>query len=151
MNLTENPEIIAWPETYYAFVEKIGPIPFNAPKAWQEAHGWAEALARKNRITGYMSLYKMQPQIYQAGFALQDAPTQLPEGLSYVQFKGGKYSRFVLTGPYGQLGKATARVFEIVNERAIRQRDDYCIEYYVNDPKTTPEDKLITEILIPTM
>ena len=150
MNLTETPEIMAWPETHYVFVEKIGPIPLNAPKAWQEAHAFSEALARHNTVTGHISLYKMQPQIYRAGFVLQDPPAQLPQGLNYEKFQGGKYSRFVLTGPYSELGRATTRVFEIVLERAIQQRDDYCIEYYVNDPKVTPEDKLITEILIPT-
>ena len=151
MNLTEIPEIIVWPETHYVCVEKIGPIPFHAPKAWEEAHARADALARHNKITGYMSLYKMQPQIYMAGFALEDPPTQLPPGLKYEKFKGGKYSRFVLTGPYSQLPGATTRVFEIVLERAIQQRDGYCIEYYVNDSRVTPEDKLITEILIPTV
>src|ERR1039457_5502434 len=35
MNLTENPEIVTWPETHYVFVEKIGPFMENAGKAWQ--------------------------------------------------------------------------------------------------------------------
>jgi effector-binding domain-containing protein len=56
-----------------------------------------------------------------------------------------------LTGPYPQLGAATGRVFQIVDERKIPMRDDYCIENYVNDPRTTPEERLITEILIPTL
>ena len=150
MNLTETPQIIVWPETHYVCVQKIGPISFLAPKAWQEAHALTDALAKHNKVTGYMSLYKMQPQIYMAGFALEDTPVQLPQGLRYEPFRGGKYSRFVLTGPYSQLAQATTRVFEIVVERAIQRRDDYCIEYYVNDPRVTPEDKLITEILIPT-
>jgi hypothetical protein len=41
-------------------------------------------------------------------------------------------------------------VFEIVAEKKIQMRDDYCIENYVNDPQTTPEDQLVTQILIPT-
>jgi effector-binding domain-containing protein len=28
-------------------------------------------------------------------------------------------------------------------------RGDFCIENYVNDPRTTPEEKLLTQILIP--
>lgn len=150
MNLTETPEIIAWPETDYIFVEKIGPFQFTAPQAWQTAHSLTEAVTKNNKITGYMSLYKVQPQVYRAGFALATPPVNLPEGMAYEQFRGGKYSRFVLTGPYSDLPRASGRVFEIVAERGISQRDDYCIEYYVNDPRITPEDKLITEILIPT-
>jgi effector-binding domain-containing protein len=74
----------------------------------------------------------------------------LPEGLGYTEFSGGKFSRFVLTGPYTNLGKATGRVVEIVSETSLPVRDDYFIENYVNDPRTTPEEQLVTEILVPT-
>lgn len=150
MNLTETPEVVAWPETDYVFVERIGPFQFTAQQAWTSAHTFVDALAKQNKITGYMSLYKVGPKIYRAGFALEAAPVDLPAGLTHQKFNGGKYSRFVLTGPYTQLPEASGRVFEIVAEKGIKQRDDYCIEYYVNDPRITPEEKLITEILIPT-
>jgi effector-binding domain-containing protein len=39
----------------------------------------------------------------------------------------------------------------MVSEKKIQVRDDYCIENYVNDPRTTPEPELVTEILIPTV
>lgn len=150
MNLTETPEVVGWPETDYVFVEKIGPFQSTAQQAWTSAHTFVEALSKQNKITGYMSLYKVGPKIYRAGFALEAAPVDLPAGLTHQKFNGGKYSRFVLTGPYTQLPEASGRVFEIVAEKGIKQRDDYCIEYYVNDPRITPEEKLITEILIPT-
>jgi effector-binding domain-containing protein len=56
-----------------------------------------------------------------------------------------------LTGSYAQLPEASGRVFEIVAEKKIQMRDAYCIENYANDPRTTPEDQLVTEILIPTV
>jgi effector-binding domain-containing protein len=56
-----------------------------------------------------------------------------------------------LTGSYSNLPQASGRVFEIVSEKKIKLRDDYCIEHYVNDPRTTPEEQLVTEILIPTI
>jgi DNA gyrase inhibitor GyrI len=151
MNLTEKPETLEWPETEYVFVERVGPFQFNAPQAWGEAHKLVEALMKHNTITGYLSLYKVVEKVYRAGFALDAAPRELPAGLRYEKFKGGKYSRFVLTGSYSQLGPATGRVFEIVAEKGIRQRDDFCIEYYVNDPRVTAEENLITEILVPTV
>jgi len=70
--------------------------------------------------------------------------------LEYAKFEGGKYSRFILTAPYSDLPEARGRVFEIVSETKIRLRGDYCIENYANDPRTTPEQQLVTEILIPT-
>jgi effector-binding domain-containing protein len=78
-------------------------------------------------------------------------PKNLPAGVRYEKFKGGKYSKFVLTGPYSNLPEASRRVFEIAAEKKIQMRDDYCIENYMNDPRTTPEEELVTEILIPTV
>ncbi len=38
----------------------------------------------------------------------------------------------------------------MVAEKKIPVRDDYAIENYMNDPRVTPEDQLITHILVPT-
>ena len=70
MNLTEVPEIATWPKTQYVFVEKVGSFQTNAPEAWQSLHRLVSGIQEHNRITGYMSLYKMGPKIYRAGVAL---------------------------------------------------------------------------------
>jgi effector-binding domain-containing protein len=150
MNLTEDAEIVEWPQTHYVFIERIGPFMKTAPEAWQTAFGVAPLLSEHNQITGNMSLYKMSPNTYRAGFALASAPVNLPAELQYELFAGGRYSRFVLTGPYSNLPAASGRVWEIVSKNDIMVRPDFAIEHYANDPRTTPEDKLITEILIPT-
>jgi DNA gyrase inhibitor GyrI len=150
MNLTEEPEIVNWPETHYVFIKKIGPFMKNAPQAWQELHSVVPAIGAKNQITGYFSLYKMGPDVYRAGVSVAAPPVELPEGLEYERFAGGKYSRFVLTGSYSQLPEASGRVWQLANEKKIPLRDDFAVENYVNDPRTTPEEQLITEILIPT-
>jgi predicted transcriptional regulator YdeE len=149
IQLTQEPDTVNWPETHYVFVEKTGPFMQNAPQAWQEAHKLIPAIAEHNTITGYMSLYKMGPQIYRAGVSLAAPPVKLPEGLSYEKFSGGKYSRFVLTGPYSNLGPATGMAQKLVAEKRIPLREDWNIENYVNDPRVTPEDQLISEILFP--
>ncbi|HXX15596.1 MAG TPA: GyrI-like domain-containing protein [Candidatus Eremiobacteraceae bacterium] len=56
-----------------------------------------------------------------------------------------------MTGPYSNLPEATARVLETVSQRNMQLRDDYYIENYANDPRTTPESQFITEILVPTL
>ena len=150
MNLTEIPEIVIWPATQYVFIEKIGPFASAAPEAWNTAHSLVPAITQHNEITGYMSLYKRGPKIYRAGFSLAAPPVQLPAGLESTQFAGGKYSRFVLTGPFTDLPAASGRVFEIVAEKGIEMRDDFCIEHYVTDPTKTPPAETITHILIPT-
>jgi DNA gyrase inhibitor GyrI len=151
VKLTEEPEIVTWPEIHYVFVEKIGPFQNTAPQAWQSLHPLVPKISENNKVKGYTSLYKVESQVYRAGVSVQQEPKNLPEGVQYVKFKGGKYSRFVLTGPYSQLSEACGHVFEIVAEKKIRVRDDFGIENYVNDPRTTPEEQLITEILVPTV
>jgi DNA gyrase inhibitor GyrI len=151
MNLTEEPEVITWPKMHYVFVEKVGPFQTNAPQAWQTLHTFVAGIAQHNQITGYVSLYKMGPMIYRAGVSVAAHPAVLPEGLNYTEFHGGKFSRFVLTGPYTELGAATSRVMQIISTTKLPLRDDYFIENYRNDPRTTPEAELITEILVPTV
>ena len=151
MNLTEIPEIVTWPETHYVYVEKTGPFQTTAPEAWQQMHPLVPEVSRNNQITGYTSFYKVGPKIYRAGVSIAAPPRNLPPNLEYTKFKGGKYSRFVLTGPYSDLPAASRRVFEIVSEKKIPLRDDFNIENYLNDPRTTPPPQLMTEILVPTI
>ena len=151
MKLTQEPETVTWPETHYVFVEKTGPFQDTAPKAWQEVHQLIPGVSEHHKITGYMSLYKVGPKIYRAGLALAAEPRSLPSSLKYEKFRGGKYSKFVLTGSYANLPEASGLVFEMVSEKKIQMREDFCIEIYANDPRTTPEDQLVTEILIPTV
>lgn len=150
MRLTEIPEIVQWPETHYVFIEKVGPFVKAAPEAWQSVHAQVPAILAHNQIAGYMSLYKVGPKVYRGGLALADEPRELPAGFAYEKFKGGKYSRFVLTGAFSDLPAACSRVFEIVEEKEVAMRDDFCIEHYVTDPRVTPVDENVIEILIPT-
>jgi effector-binding domain-containing protein len=129
---------------------KLGLSRIPPPQAWQNLHQLISGISEHNKITGYLSLYKVQPKIYRAGVSLAAEPVKLTAGLEYAKFEGGKYSRFVLTGSYSNLPQASGRVFEIVSERKIKLRDDYCVEHYANDPRTTPEEQLVTEILFPT-
>jgi effector-binding domain-containing protein len=151
MNLTETPEIVTWPPIHYVFVEKIGPFHVNAPQAWPSLHTYIPRIAEHNQITGYTSLYKIGPMVYRAGVSVAAVPQSLPEGIDYEEFKGGKYSRFTLTGSYSNLGPASGRVQQIISESGLPLREDYFIENYVNDPRTTPEEELITQILVPTV
>ncbi len=115
------------------------------------AHPLVPALSENNKITGYMALYKGAPKIYRAGFSIAGPPANLPDGLKYEKVKGGKYVRFELTGPYDQLPQASGRAWAIVAERKIELRDDFAIENYVNDPRVTPAEQLVTHIMVPTV
>jgi DNA gyrase inhibitor GyrI len=150
LKLTTQPDTVLWPETHYVYIEKIGPFQNTAQQAWHELQSIIPSIAENNQITAYTSLYKVGPQIYRAGVALRAEPKQLPASVHYSKFHGGKYLRFVLTGPYSVLPEASGRVFQMVADQKIPLRDDFYLENYLNDPKVTPEAELVTEILIPT-
>jgi DNA gyrase inhibitor GyrI len=149
VNLTLEPEVVVWPKTHFVYVERVGPFRENAPQAWQSLHQLVAGIAEHNQITGFMSLYKVGPKVYRAGVSVAVGPEMLPQGVAYQEFNGGRYNRFVLTGPYSDLPEANGRVFGLVAEKGVVLRDDYCIENYLNDPRTTPEDQLVTHILLP--
>jgi len=67
LKLPPQPEIITWPETHYVFLEKIGPFQNTAAQAWQELQQFVPRIAEHNKITGFMSLYKVPAKIYRAG------------------------------------------------------------------------------------
>jgi effector-binding domain-containing protein len=149
MNLTLEPETILWPETNYVFLEKTGPILQIARQAWQEVHRLEALISEHNQITGVLSLYRMDPATYRAGYILAAPPVKLPAALRYEHLGSARYLKFVLTGSYANLPQASGRVWEYVSRNDILVRPDFAIERYANDPKSTPEDELITEILVP--
>ena len=104
------------------------------------------------KIIGRISPYKIHPEmIYRAGCVVDSMPKTLPLGSLYTKLESGKYARFILTGTHNDLPAASGRVFDIVNRTEIKIRDAFYIENYVTDPKTSPDQPLVTEILIPTV
>lgn len=151
MDLHMDPEPIDLAPMHYVFVEKVGPFTANAGQAWQTAHTFRPEIAKRNEIVGFVSLYKRGPEIYRAGFALSQAPIELPAGLTYESFPGGRYLRFVLTGPYSDLPAASGRAWSTFEEKGLPARDGFAVEQYLNDPRVTPENELLTHILIPVL
>jgi hypothetical protein len=149
VQLTSLPDTVERPEMHYVFIQKVGSIPANAPQAWNAMHALVPAIAEHNQVTGYMSLYCMERGIYRAGVSVAGEPQQLPADVQYEKIAGGSYSRFVLTGSYAQLPKATGLVCARTRELRLPLRADYNVENYISDPGATPEDQLITEILFP--
>jgi DNA gyrase inhibitor GyrI len=150
MRLTENPDVVTWPETVYCYVEKVGPFQNGARAAWEELQRALPKLADQAKLTHrFFARYDPEASIYRAGVSLSAPLSQPPLPLRCETYPGGRFARFVLEGSYANLGAASGRVFERVRELRLERRSDFCIESYVNDPKVTPEDKLITEILIP--
>lgn len=156
MNLTPNFEIITRPTTHYIFLERRGPFSEVAPPAWGEFFPLLNGQVDDAAIVEHLGLSGMDHKgkgedamIYEAGVAVRTAPAQSPKGLQYRKIEAGKYARFVLTGPYAHIWPAFDYIFKTLAEKGVELRKEFCIENYLNDPKITPEDQLVTELLVP--
>ena len=156
VNLTPDFEVITRSITHYVYLEKQGPFAEIAPPTWNELFPLINGQIDQTQIVGYLGLSTIdksrlgeEAMIYEAGVAVQSPPEKLPQGLEYKKIKNGKYARFVLKGPYSQIWAAFSRVFKTLDEKDVALRQEFCIENYLNDPKITPENELLTELLVP--
>lgn len=154
MNLSEC-ETVTRPLTHYIFLEKRGPFAEVAPPLWNELHPLLPRLEQSQirEFLGVSGLDKSRAgedaMIYQAGVAIAGEPAKLPAGMQHRAIPSGKYARFVLTGSYAQIWQAFDHAFKTLAEKRVELRPEFCIENYMNDPRVTAEDKLLTEILVP--
>ena len=155
MNLTTDFEVINRPLTHYVFLENQGPFAEVAPPLWNQLLPLLPQLDQQN-IREYLGLSGIdktrlgeETMIYEAGVSVGKSPNKLPGGLRKRRIKSGQYARFLLTGPYSHIWMAFDRIFKILAEKKVELRPEFCIENYLNDPRSTPEDQLKTELLIP--
>jgi AraC family transcriptional regulator len=156
VNLTLQHETVTRPITHFVFVEKHGPFAEVAPPAWNEMFPLVYSQLDQGKLIEFLGLSgidKTKPgeeaMIYQAGVALATEPETTLKGLQYRKIPSGKYARFLLTGPYTQIWPAFDQMFKTLAENNVELRPEYCIENYLNNPKETPEQQLLTELLIP--
>ncbi|MFZ0305466.1 MAG: GyrI-like domain-containing protein [Terracidiphilus sp.] len=150
INLSAEPEVVTRPAFHYLYIEKTGNIPSIAQGTWQTVEKFAGQIAQSAQIVGACALYKCGPDVYRAGYVVAERPVSVPEGLCYEEVPAGKYTRLVLHGPYSQLPEATSKAFGIVAEKQVQLREGFNIENYVTDPRTTPQEQSVTEIMFPT-
>jgi AraC family transcriptional regulator len=156
MNLTSKFDIVNRPAAHFIFLERRGPFSETAPSAWEALFPTLGGQIDHKNITEVLGLGRIErtptgkeTMIYQAGVTVGSAPDAPVKGLQYKKIESGKYARFVLTGPYSQIGVAFSKIFQTLAEQKVALREDFCIEKYLNDPQVTPEDQLMTELLIP--
>jgi len=155
MNLSAEFEAVSRPPTHYVFLEKQGPFAEVAPPLWNDLIPLLEKLDRQ-QVREYLGLSGIDKtrtgedtMIYQAGVALSQESTKLFGGLRQRTVKAGKYASFLLTGPYSHVWPAFDRIFKTLSEKCVTLRPEFCIENYLNDPRVTPEDQLLTQLMVP--
>lgn len=158
VQLSPTPEVITRPATPFVYLQVRGPFEQTAHKAWHTFWERAGGMLPREDITDMLGLSLIDPSklgdeayVYQAGVALKAKPERIPEGLDVREIARGRYARYLLTGSYAQLGEAFPLAISLLSKFGLRDRDDFCIERYLNTPADTPEEKLMTELLIPIL
>jgi effector-binding domain-containing protein len=86
---------------------------------------------------------------FQAAVPVAETPKDPPKGdLAVGTSPEGKALKFVHRGSYDSLDAAYDAITHYLDEKKLEARDLY-IEQYNTDLLTTPEDKLVIEVLVP--
>ncbi len=144
--------IATLPPARLAFVQHIGPYD-GVGEAWGKLMAWAGPKGLLGPRMRFFGLCYSDPEVtppdkvqYQA--CLEVGPHVKPEGDVGVQdFSGGEFAAVTHKGPYRTLGEAYALIcgqWLPTSGRALGPPPS--VERYLNDPRSTPEKQLLTEV-----
>ncbi|QAZ67946.1 AraC family transcriptional regulator [Solidesulfovibrio carbinolicus] len=138
-----------------ACVRHVGPYDQCEP-AWTALCAKAGSLGLFGPDTKFIGIGHDDPQItppekirYDACMTVPDSFTGTPD-LPVATIGGRDYASAVVKGPYTNLAPAYAWLCGVWGPDCGREfAMEPSMEIYLNDPKTTPPDQLLTEILVP--
>lgn len=140
------------PSCRVAFVRHVGPYN-QVSAAWQRLFGWAGPRGLIGPSLRYFGMCHDDPEVTPPERLRYDAclvvsPSAQPEGdIGIQETSAGDYATTVHTGPYETLGRAYAALCgEWLPTSRRELGDPPCIEFYLNDPRGTPPEKLQTKI-----
>jgi effector-binding domain-containing protein len=85
---------------------------------------------------------------FEAGYPISEEPKDPPKGdITVGMSPDGKALKFVHRGSYDSMESTYDAITNFIEEKQLEARDQL-IEQYVTDPLTTPDDKLVIEVLV---
>jgi AraC family transcriptional regulator len=152
---TMHVDIEQFPATRLATVHHKGPYP-EIGKAFEKLGAIAGPAGLFQHARGMIAIYHDDPDATPAEELRSDAglvvpdETELPEGLDEGRIPAGRYAKTTHVGPYDGLPEAWGRLMgEWLPSSGHRVGDGPAFEVYVNDMRTTPRDKLRTDLYVP--
>jgi AraC family transcriptional regulator len=148
-------ETVTIPTMRVAAVRHIGP--YNEIK---EAFGRLMDFARGPNLIPpgppiFLALYHDSPMVVPAAQLRSDAALVVREDVEasgdavIASVPGGKYARVRYVGPYEGIGQAWANFMEAFSEAEYHiGGDGLTFDMYMNNPQTTPPEKLITDLYV---
>jgi AraC family transcriptional regulator len=149
-------EIMEMPEQRVAAVRHLGPYNQIGEAFTRLGQVAAAAGLFASPAAAMVALYHDNPQSTPADQLRSDAGVAvardavLPTELAEQRLPAGRYARTVHVGAYDTLPDTWARFLgEWLPESGERLGPGPSYERYVNDPRQTPKDQLLTEIYVP--
>jgi len=123
-------------------------------RVWRKLWEWAVESNLAQRIDLAVGMCRDAPDargnvVYHAGLALRGAPSSSGD-VEILEVPGGRYARYRLHGPYEVIARAFPKLYgEWLPASGYAADDRPALELYRNNPYDTPEQELITDLLVP--
>lgn len=85
---------------------------------------------------------------FRAAVPVAEPPANLPDSLAAAKSPAGKALKYVHRGTYDSLDATYELITNQLDEKGLEAQDVF-VETYLNDPRTTPDDKLAIEVYVP--
>jgi effector-binding domain-containing protein len=119
--------------------------------AFKSVQGFVDREKLK-RAGPFMTIYTATDDTgfqFEAALPLEEEPKTAPKGdLTVGKSPDGRALKFVHRGSYDAMDATYDAITNYLDEKKLDAKDLF-IEQYVSDPLTTPEDKLVIDILVP--
>lgn len=131
-----------------------GTYRYSVPAAFERL----VSIARTNGLIGartqFLGLSYDNPEMIEASELRFDAcitsDADPVDELRRIDFSGGRFAVYRHTGPYELLEHVFDRLFDaVIFSGECELRDAPCLEIYRNDPETTQQKELLTDVCIP--
>jgi AraC family transcriptional regulator len=152
INMDMNPEVITRNETViYGYQSEDTSFKDAAQVAWQQFLEIIPTLKEDLSQSEFLGVGEMAGTqcSYKAAITLPKNEDAKIDKLAREVIPASKYAKFLLKGSYEGIWFAFDKAFKYINEGNYEIGEAPALEVYLNDPSITPEEELLTEILIP--
>jgi AraC family transcriptional regulator len=145
------------PKMKVAYIRHVGPYS-ECSETWEQLTNWAAPKGLLTPKTIMLGICHDDPGVTESSKIRYDAcividnSIQAQEEVGIKEIESQTYGMTEHIGPYEKVGETYAAMcgsWTAKNKKEILSLP--AIEIYINDPKTTPKEKLITEIYMPIL
>jgi len=138
-----------------ASVRGLGAYPETLPRSWEKLMSYVLRKGLCKPGSKMLSAFHDNPTTTPPQQQRSDACITVSEDflaeddIQTQTIPGGKFAVTLHKGPYANLGQAWGAFADELARRGLATAPRLCFEVYLNDPRGTPADELLTELWEP--